>query len=230
MPEKEIEDKQKGQGAFSQEVAMHELGEALAVSVVSIKRELQNYPDERGSFAVDDFEVDIPLQMRMDELGQLMVTVLDDGGATKAIARVRVRIKHDEKPLQRIPIIADLPLSELQVFTDSELKKLDEYRVFSVEDFIRVSRNSAGFKALEKRVSKTRTQKALKKAELLIIPDIPSHVSKELINNFSSVDEFVHKDSVSISKSLKKAKIDVGEQDVSEWQDKTRKYIGGRAL
>lgn len=228
MPDKIVPNNNENSNvSSSDEVAIHELGEALAVSAVSIRRELQRYPDEMGSFTIEDFEVDLPVRMRVDSLGQVMATVLPSAQANDAVARVRIRLKPGEKQVNAAPVIADYPVKALDSFSGDEIKTLEKHRIFSVEDFIRVCRNTAGRTQLEKLVSTSSIERALKPAELLTMPSVPGSISLGLIkNNIRSAEDFLGNKPEDLAHLLQNVPLEkIHVEDIQEWQKATNLHM-----
>ncbi|MDQ6721521.1 MAG: hypothetical protein M3003_12110, partial [Candidatus Dormibacteraeota bacterium] len=127
-------------------MVLHELGESIASAVGKIQGELARYTSALGSYVIDEMEVSIPVKMRVDDLGQAMVTVDQDGHNGSSL---RIKLRPVPPVVQAQPASTTQPLESLG-FTPAEVAKLKERRVFSVDDLQRVARNVAGQEALQK--------------------------------------------------------------------------------
>lgn len=209
------------------EVCMHELCESLAISAVSIRRELQRYPDEMGIFSLDDFELEIPAKIRIDELGQTMTKVVSEASPNDTIARIKLRIKPVPGPLEMQPVISDQPLETLDVLSREQIAKFESYRIFSVEDLLRASRSVANRKALAGIIPEAKLGEALDRAGVAAMPGIPEGVSRKLLElKIKSPRDFVARDAEEMAKSLSHATGEnIEAKDVIDWQKQIRNLI-----
>src|SRR6185503_1066888 len=81
--------------AASTEVALHELGESLVTSAVTLQRELRRYGEANGALLLEDLEMELPVKLRVDSLGQMMAEVVNEPPANSVLTRIRLRIRPD---------------------------------------------------------------------------------------------------------------------------------------
>lgn len=207
------------------EVALHELGESLVASAVSIQRELRRYTEDNGAFLLEDLEVELPLKVRVDPLGQLMAQVVSEATPNSALTRIRLRIRPDAQPVDRVPIIADQPLEFLTILSKDQRAFLESYRIFSVEDLIRASRNAASRKALQTVIPKVVLEDSLARGGVLLIPVVPARVAAGMLGvGVKSVDDFLSRDPSRLALALAKAlREQITREHVSQWQADLKK-------
>ncbi len=111
--------------AASTEVALHELGESLVTSAVTVQRELRRYGEANGAFMLEDLEMELPVKLRVDSLGQMMAEVVSEPAANSVLTRIRLRIRPDSHPVDAIPIIADAPLARLKTLSSQQIAFLE---------------------------------------------------------------------------------------------------------
>lgn len=135
----------------STEVGLNELAESLALAARGMQQELVRYPESLGAFVLDDLELNIPMRMRVNELGQVMATVMPVERPGAVFGHVRMRLR--PAPGAISPLCApasELPLDRLGSLEPEIIQKLRALRVFSVGDFLRVAQRPGGQAALER--------------------------------------------------------------------------------
>jgi hypothetical protein len=203
----------------SAEVALHELGESLAVAAASVQRELARYPSELGAFVLDEIEVSIPARMRVDGYGQVMATVVDTEAAQGA-AQIRLRVKPVLGAAIAPPRVLAQPVSKLGVLDAAAVERLAAARIFSVDDLVRVASAPAGRSALEKDGLAPLLDRALDRADVLAMPSIPAAAKEALVDDgVESPTAFVKQDAAALAERLSSR---LGEkvtpEDVKLWQ------------
>jgi hypothetical protein len=203
----------------STEVALHELGESLVTSAVTVQRELRRYGEANGAFMLEDLEMDLPVKLRVDSLGQMMAEVVNEPAANSVLTRIRLRIRPDSHPVDSIPIIADAPLARLQTLSSEQIAFLKLHRIFSVEDLLRAVRSVAVRNALEAVIPATALDDSLSRAGVLLIP-VPARVAMALLDaGLKSADEFLRRDTLQLANLLTKSLGETVSKDfVTQWQ------------
>ena len=192
--------------AAGPEVTLHELGEALITSAISMQRELRRYQESNGAFIIDDMEIDLPLKVRLDDIGQVMAQVVSEAADGAAVTRIRLRIRPDQAPVQHVPVIGDQPLKSLGSLDAKQVSYLEAHRIFSVEDLLRASRTVAVRAALHPVIPEARLDDALARATLLSNPVLPAAAGAELLKaGVKSVEEFVARKPEDFAPALKRA-------------------------
>jgi hypothetical protein len=211
----------------SSEVALHELGESIAVSVVSIQQELARYPNTLGALYVDDLEMDIPLSLRVNDVGQVMATVADHETPDLATGKLHLRLRPVLGASQPLPVISGQSLAALGALSPQAIARLEAERIFSVDDLLRVSRNASGRAALEKLNLGTEVDTLLDRTAVLTLPTLPVPVAESLLQvGVESPDGFVQGDPVTLAESLsERLKQPISAEDVASWQQEAGEAI-----
>lgn len=203
--------------AVSAEVGLHELGESIAATVVSVQGELSRYPNSLGAYLLDEVELTIPLQMRVDDLGQPLVVVAssETSGPTTTV-RMRVR---PVLGASSVPADGHQPLEQLALSADV-IAKLQDRRVFSVEDLQRVARDPAGQVALARLGLGVPIERVVARADLLTLREIPPQIATALLqSDIESADAFAKADATKLAPILsRRTGQDIGVEDVQAWQ------------
>ena len=212
----------------STEVVLHELGESIAAAVGKIQQELARYTNALGSYVMDEMEVSIPIRMRVDDLGQTMVAVAQDGANGSSL---RLRLKPVPPVIQAQPASTTQPLESLGLTAD-QVAKLKEHRVFSVDDLQRVARNVAGQEALQKVTPGQALAPALDKAALLSLPMLPPAIATALVRwGMTTPADFVKQEPVALAKRLSdELKVAITADDVKKWQSQVDQSITSAIL
>lgn len=209
------------------EIGLHEVGEALAISAISIKRELSRYQDEMGLFEINDFELEIPVKLRIDDIGQVMATVVSEVNSSDAIARLKIKINPTSELPENLPIIADQPLESLGVFNPEQIKQFKQHRIFSVEDLLRASRNTSTLNSLTTIAPNDKLDTALNLAGVITMPNLPSGITSALVNlDVASPKDFVAKNPKTLATQLSQVTGEsITEDDVKNWQSHIKDTI-----
>ncbi len=197
------------------EVVMHELGESLAASLAGIQDELARYSASSGRHVVDELSLSIPVDIRVDSLGQLVVTAREPG---RPGGEISLRLRPDDVPTR--PLLAPVDLTKLVSLTTHEVEVLNGYRIFSVEDLVRVGRNPSGRAALRKAGLAENLEALLSEAEFLSLPTMPRRVLELMATlGIHSCADFVAADPEVIAAALTKGLgQEITPEDVSFWQ------------
>lgn len=205
------------------ELTVSEIGDSLAATVASIQQELATYPMALGTFVVDDLEVDVPVDYRVDGLGQLRARMGRDGAAS---GRLKLRVKPVLEPPAEPPVTVPEPLASLPALPPDAIARLEAHRVFSVDDLLRVGRNAAGRRALQG-LGIGDVDAVLSHANVVALPTVPGRVSRQLVNvGIDAPRHFVDADPERLAKKLsRELRVDISAADVSAWQDRTRPLV-----
>lgn len=197
------------------EVVMHEIGESLAASLAGIQDELARYSASSGRHVVDELSLSVPVDMRVDALGQLVVTAREPGSPGGEIS---LRLRPDDVPTR--PLLAVVDLTMLGSLTEEEVESLNGYRIFSVEDLMRVARNPSGRAALRTIGLAKNLDPVLSEAELLTLPFVPRRVLELMASlGIRSCADFVAADPEEVARPLTKGLgQEITPEDVSFWQ------------
>ncbi len=87
----------------STEVALHELGESLVTSAVTVQRELRRYGEANGAFMLEDLEMELPVKLRVDSLGQMMAEVVSERRHSDHRGRAARASQNSVEPADRVP-------------------------------------------------------------------------------------------------------------------------------
>lgn len=190
----------------STEIALHELGEGLAISIATVQNELARYPNELGSYVLDEVEITIPARLRVDKIGQLRVCTVNDAQDNQGLTKIHLRVRPVLGTTQSVPLSADKPLSALgDVLPSNAIKQLEELRVFSVEDFLRITRNTAGQSAVQKMLPDIKLNSVIDRATLFTLPDVTPSLAITLVQiGITSPMDLVTRDSKSLTEEINK--------------------------
>lgn len=213
----------------STEVGLHELGENLATTVDRVQQELARYPTSMGAYLLDEIDLEIPVDMRVDQLGQVRTKVLDSGvSADRNIGRVRMRVKPVLGVAQRPADVRDQPLATLADLSDEAIGALARARIYSVEDLVRTAQTAAGRTALGSLDLGVDLDVLLGKAALLALPTLPRPVREALVKlGYPNPAAFVAEtDGAGLAAKLT-IELDqaIGDADVTAWQARTRRLL-----
>lgn len=205
----------------SVEVALHELGQSIAVTVASVQRELSRYPNTVGTYVLDEIDLSIPVQVRVDSLGQVLTTVAQGDITNKAVGNIHLRLRPVLGAVTPPPIIADQSLDTLGL-PEEAVAKLKSQRIFSVEDLLRVSSTGAGRTSLENQLTEYGDpSKVLDSAALLTMPRVPSTISESLLKlGYTRTEDFMTADRRALAAKLtEQLGQPVSADDVWYWQN-----------
>jgi hypothetical protein len=207
------------------EVTITELGEALAATAASIQQELAHYPTEKGTFFLDDLDVEIPVGFGVDTLGQLRVRMASDAEQESA-GRLRLRVKPLLEPPGARSATAPQPLESLGALQPEVIERLQAERVYSVGDLLRVSRNAAGAQALEQ-LGVQDVAAVRSRAEVVALPSLPPMVAESLVGaGIHEPKAFVTADPAELAGLLEtRLGQPMSVQDVTAWQESTRPLV-----
>lgn len=209
------------------EVAIHELGESLAATVASMQNELARYNTALGAYVLEEFDLSIPVLLRVGGLGQIMATVTQTQRPDAAVGQIRLRLKPSAGPAPApASPAAGLPLDALGLLSREEIARLEGERIFCVGDLLRVASTAAGRAALASEVFGAGLSGVLDRALLLSLP-IPPLVSQALIKSgFSRPASFIDADPSALAETLSRStETPIGAGDVERWQAAAADYI-----
>jgi hypothetical protein len=213
----------------STEVGLHELGESIASTVDRVQTELARYPTSMGAYVLDEIDLDIPVEMRVDELGQVRTKVVDSAAAADGrVGKLHMRVRPVLGASQRRADVPDQPLSVLEELSTEAIQKLEAERIYSVEDLARAARSAAGRAALAALELGVDLEPLLGKAALLALPVLPRAVREALVAlGVADPDAFAsHGDPATLATKLSEQ---LGQQiagdDVRAWQARVRKLL-----
>ncbi|HEX8115365.1 MAG TPA: hypothetical protein VF516_46885 [Kofleriaceae bacterium] len=198
-----------------------EIGQGLASVVGSIQQELGQYPVAGGVYVLDELELNVPVRLRVDHVGQIRASVLPERSDPSG-AELRLKIR----PVLDVPVaaasIAAVPLEALDLLSKRQIAYLRELRVFDVASLLRLATNpmnQATLKSLRISVDKVR-----ERAELLLYAGLPDSVARILIEHgVASVQLFLSKSPEEIRRLLTPAmQTEISLEDIEDWQTRLR--------
>ncbi len=212
--------------AQSSEVVLHELGESIAAAVGSVQAELARYPNVAGSFILDEMELNIPVRMRVDPLGQVRATVVN-GAPSAGTGQLRLRLKPVLGQAVPPPVSAPQPLEALATLSGEEIALLKTQRIYSVDDLLRVGRNASGRDAIDQLGITASLDEVRERAVILALPVLPSLVAEGLLRiNVTTPISFVGKDPAILAEGLSnELGRPVSIEEVVAWQQGTRQEL-----
>lgn len=213
----------------STEVVLHELGQSVAASIAAMQQELDHYPNTLGAYLLDEVELELPVHMRVDLLGQVLTTVVEGTPSAQA-GRLRLRVRPVLGACQPPVVYSNQTLEALQALSPEEIAQLARFRIYSVDDLLRVGRTAAGSGALAKLGLRTQADDLMKRAELLSVPVFPTGVADALLKiGITSVEDFVRGDPRVLAEALSRlVPIEIfgngiSAEDIEAWQREIRK-------
>jgi hypothetical protein len=213
----------------SHEVGLHELGESIASTVDRVQTELARYPSSMGAYLLDEVNLSIPVEMRIDELGLVRTKVVDSTlAASPNVGQVQMKVRPVLGATPPPADIPDQPLSVLRELTADAIAKLQQQRIYSVEDLARAARSAAGRSALASLDLGVELDALLAKAGLLAFPLIPRAVREALIElGITDLAAFArNEDPAKLATQLTQALAqEISEADVRAWQKKVHDAI-----
>jgi hypothetical protein len=213
----------------STEVGLHELGENLASTVDRVQHELARYPGSMGAYVLDEIDLELPVDLRVDQLGQVRTRVLDSSTSTdRAVGRVHMRVKPVLGAAARPADVPDQPLVVLEELSTEAIRKLGELRIYSVEDLVRAAQSGGGRAALVGLDLDVDLDVLLAKAGLLALPTLPRAVREALLGlGLADISAFLAvADPEDLAARLTAALgQEIAANHVVAWQDQTRKYL-----
>jgi hypothetical protein len=213
--------------ASSQEVGLHELGESIATTVDRVQTELTRYPTTMGAYVLDEIALDMPVEMRVDELGQVRTKVVDATTPEKNVGQVRMKVRPVLGARQAAADVSDQPLSVLAELTPQAIATLEAHRIYSVEDLTRAASSGAGRAALSSLGLGVELEGLLAKASLLAFSPLPRAVREALLRiGVTSLPAFAKRDATGLAAELSTAleQVFTG-QDVTAWQATVREAL-----
>jgi hypothetical protein len=179
-----------------------------------------------GAYILDEIDLDLPVTMRIDPLGQAMTTVLPDEKPGAQVGKLHLRLRPVLGASQPPPVTSGQPLVALHALPEETIKQLEQQRIFTVDDLLRVGRTSAG------RFGLTRMDIDLDRvrgrAALLYLPTLPPGFAASLLMlDVESPADFVSRDPVELAKLLSEIRgpLPLDPKVVAAWQAQTREFL-----
>jgi hypothetical protein len=209
---------------LSSEVELHEVGEGIAAAIAAVQQELARYPNSLGAFLVDEVDLDIPIQFRVDTLGQVLATVVNSDTPSAGVGRLRLRLRPVLGAVLPPPGTSDQPLASLGALPPEDLVKLEAQRIFSVDDLLRVTRTASGRSGVDRLELATPVDSLLGRAEVVASPALPAQVAETLVQiGVESPAEFVNRDPAQVAVELSgQLNQPVTVEDVVIWQEEVK--------
>lgn len=210
------------------EVAIHELADGLAQALVSAQRELDRYGNALGAYLLEELDFTVPVRMRLDSLGQVMTSLVDqpvkDGPVAQLRLRVRAAIGTESPP----DVSSPQALDELGVFDAAVLKQLASFRIYSVDDLLRVARGAAGRSALGQIDLGRPLHEVLDQLSVAALPVITPSARRLLVQaGIKSTSDLISREPAALARLLTKASgRSIAEAEVAGWQVKVGTYLG----
>jgi len=204
----------------STEVVLHELGESIGAAIASVQDELGRYPNTLGAYLLDEVALEIPVAMRVDQLGQVMTTVVEDAGPAGTVGRLKFQIRPVLGASAPPPVSSGQSLADLGLLSKDALSRLQELRIFSVDDLLRVGRNATGRSRLESIGLDVPVAQALEEATAAATPALPDAVKAVLRKQgIRTLKDFAKQDAATLARALSEQLGEaVSEADVKRWQ------------
>jgi hypothetical protein len=208
--------------AESPEVPLHALGDSVASSAVAVQRDLGGYRTEGGGFVLDELDLIMPVRVRVDPLGQVLASVLPlstTGAAPAASGQLRLRVRFSNADATPVTTsgqsVHDLGLSA----TDVAL--LERLQLFSVDDVLRIGRNSFGRQAFD------RIGTALPPAHIVARAEIvAAGAPRELFRVVETPEKLLAADATALAARVQTlTRTAIAAEDVKRWQDVARRFV-----
>jgi hypothetical protein len=211
----------------SQEVGLHELGESIANTVDRVQTELARYPKTIGAYVLDEIALDMPVEMRVDELGQVKTKVVDATTPEKNVGQVRMKVRPVVGAAQAASDVPDQPLSVLAELTPQAIATLGAHRIYSVEDLARPASTGAGRAALNALALGVNLDQLLDKVGLLAFTPLPRAVREALVSaGVRSLKQFAEANATTLAQALADLLAQpISSADVTAWQARVREAL-----
>jgi hypothetical protein len=210
----------------SKEVGLHEFGESVASTVDRVQTELSRYPKTMGAYVLDEIDLNVPVEMRVDEVGQVRTKVIDATTPEKSVGQMRMKVRPIIGSTQPPAEVRDQPLAVLEDLTPAAITRLEAQRIYSVEDLARAASSAAGRAAIGALALGVDLDALLAKAALLAFRPLPRAIREALIRlGVASLAAFA-KDphhAVLAAKLSDLLEQTFTEADVAAWQDTVKK-------
>lgn len=210
------------------EVAVHELADGLAQALVSAQRELDRYGSSLGAYLLEELDFTVPVRMRLDALGQVMTTLVDQPVKDVPTAQLRLRVRAAVGSESPPDVASPQALDELGVLDAAALKQLASYRIFSVDDLLRVARGAAGRNALGQIELGRPLDDVLAQLSVAALPVITPAARRALVRaGIKSTADLMARDPGALARLLSKTSgSPVTEAEVVTWQKEVGNYLG----
>jgi hypothetical protein len=167
--------------ATSKEVGLHEFGESVASTVDRVQTELSRYPKTMGAYVLDEIDLNVPVEMRVDEVGQVRTKVIDATTPERSVGQMRMKVRPIIGSTQPLAEVRDQPLAVLDDLTPAAIARLEAQRIYSVEDLARAASSAAGRAAIGALGLGVDLDALLAKAALLAFRPLPRAIREALI-------------------------------------------------
>jgi hypothetical protein len=219
-----------------EEVAVHEIGESAASAVIAIQRELSRYPEALGSYVIDEFELSVPVRLRMDGFGQMLATVVNGSEPSDAAAkevgnlRLRMRPADEHERIQRE--LSGRPLAALDALSPAAIARLERHRIFTVEDLQRVARTPVGREGIAGLSLGVKVDELLKRAFVVSLPVLPGPVAEALVKmDMVQPRDFIKARPENLAPSLsRRVHRRVTPEEIVSWQKDVSLLVNGLPL
>ena len=214
--------------AEQMEVAVHELADGLAQALVSAQRELDRYGSPLGAYLLEELDFTVPVRMRLDSLGQVMTTLVDQPVKDAPMAQLRLRVRAAMGTESPPDVTSPQGLEELGIFDAAALKTLSSHRVFSVDDLLRVARSAAGRNALSQVDLGKPLKEILDQLSVAALPVIAPFVRRTLVQaGVKSTSDLMAREPGALAKLVSKVTgRTITESEVMGWQKEAGSYLG----
>jgi Domain of unknown function (DUF4332) len=204
----------------SQEVTLHELGESIAADLGAMQNELARYPFSFGSYVVDRMELEVPVGLRVDPLGQMLATVTDGSGDGAGGGTLRFALSPVRGGREEPGPTSGRNVEDLGALSADDLARLRQHRVYGVNDLLRVAERPAGRQALQGLGLSANLDDVLARARVLCLPVLPEPVARVVLSaGVASPEQFQAADPAKLAPLLSK---ELGQpvepDDVAQWQ------------
>lgn len=185
-----------------------------------MQEELARYPTDLGAYLLDEVDLNVPVHLRVNEMGQMMATVVQTETPASAIGQLHLRLRPVLGASQPARVSSGQPLAALNALSPEAISRLEAQRVFSVDDLLRVARNPSGRAALTNLDLQTDLEGVMNRADVLTLPMLPNPVSETLVRiGVEAPADFVNGDPAALAESLtEELEQAVAVEDIEGWQ------------
>ena len=207
-------------------VSQADVQAALTWSVDRLQEGLAACANRNSAFAVREFELQAPVEVRIDGLGQLGYRFLAAGEPADpaTIGRLRVCLvpvpRDQDDPWRRAAWLADGPISDVPTLDDQSRKILSGQGLHSVGDLLRIGANARYRAKLAELLGDGGARLAgwLDYAELLVIPGVDGPTAARLVEaGVGGLADLSRSDADGLAGKLRRAGATVHGDVVARW-------------